>query len=662
MREYLTNLQRWKKRVIALAFDTSCVWLSLALAFIIRFGDSRWLYDEHYFNLGIAVAAPLTALPFFIRLGLYRAVLRYITSVALLTIIKAVILATISLVLIDVVLLTDSQLPRSIPFLYGLILSILMIGSRYIMQRWLLGVGFRSIMKELVRNRTSLESIGKPVLIYGQGSEVTELVNVLDGTREYQPQVIIDADGLSAGGEIKGRPLYNPDSLELAIDQFKPEEILLAMPNASRHERMQTINSLERFGLSIRTMPNWEDLLSGRFKLQDIQEVDIADVLGRKEIEPKPALMSKCISNKVVMVTGAGGSIGSEICRQIIKLEPKCLILLDHAEFNLYAIDGELRTALEKQNLAINLVSLLTSVTEQDRMFTAMQRYKVDTVFHAAAYKHVPIVEHNIIAGIKNNVWGTVFTAQAAISAGVSDFVLISTDKAVRPTNIMGASKRMAEMALQAIQAEEIFEPYLFEEKSVLPKSVNNTTCFSMVRFGNVLGSSGSVIPLFREQIRLGGPVTITHPDINRYFMSIPEAAQLVIQAGAMSTGGDVFVLDMGEPVQIEDLAKRMVQLSGLSIKNNENPEGDIELIYTGLRPGEKLYEELLIADDPQETEHPRICKANEHMLTWQELIEKFKIIESHAQTHNFKEIRECLESCVKGFKPNSTIVDWLSD
>jgi FlaA1/EpsC-like NDP-sugar epimerase len=454
------------------------------------------------------------------------------------------------------------------------------------------------------------------------------------------------------GGEINGRPIYSTQSIASALEQFAIDEILLALPNATRVERKAIIAELEQYGLPIRTMPSFEDLSSGRMTLQDVQDVDIADVLGRAEVQPIKELMSVCITDKVVLVTGAGGSIGAEIVRQVMKLQPCCLLLLDHSEFNLYAIDRELAISHEKQPSNTQVVSILASVRDQQDLFSIMKKYGVNTIYHAAAYKHVPLVESNIAQGLANNVLGTVACAQAAIAAGVERFVLISTDKAVRPTNVMGASKRLAEMALQALHMEAEVSFYSLNKTNIEDQKVKNATCFTMVRFGNVLGSSGSVIPVFKEQIRMGGPITVTHPDINRYFMSIPEAAQLVIQAGAMGAGGDVFLLDMGEPVKIVDLAKRMVSLSGLTLKTSEHPEGDIDIVFTGLRAGEKLYEELLIGDNPEKTNHERIFKAHEAMLPWQEYQQLLEALGVAIKSNDTVKIMQILQQYVNGFQP----------
>lgn len=667
MREFLTSLPRYVKRIIALVFDIFCIWFSVAAALTLRLGDFNWLSEDVYSWWQLSIAAPLSAIPFFIRLGLYRAVLRYINSVALTTILKAVLLSTISLMIIDKLVLVDLNLPRSFPFLYFLSLSILMIGSRFLMQRWLLGGKLWEVLFQLFKNPLPLTAgFGKRALVYGEGEAVLDLVEVLDRTREYQPVAIIDQKGNSVGGEICGKPIYGVDDIESVIEKFEPHEILLAIPSASKSQRKPVIQFLEKFGLPIKTMPSSEDLASGRMKLQDVQDIDIADVLGREEVAPDVGLLSVCIKNKVVMITGAGGSIGSEITRQVIKYSPTRVIVIDNSEYNLYTIDREIRLIIENLKLTIDFVSVLASVTDQARLSAIMKRFMVNTVYHAAAYKHVPIVEQNISQGIINNVYGTVSAAQAAMLADVQHFVLISTDKAVRPSNVMGASKRLAELALQALANET--KPRLFnlffsnDNTAEMNTQVDNKTRFTMVRFGNVLGSSGSVIPLFKEQIRIGGPITVTHPDINRYFMSIPEAAQLVLQAGAMGQGGDVFVLDMGEPIKIIDLAKRMVQLSGLSLISEENPNGDIAIQYSGLRPGEKLFEELLIGDNPQATEHPRIFRANEESMSWAFYTQVLNEINHALLNDDYSTLRNLLQKHISGFKPDTHIVDWLSN
>jgi FlaA1/EpsC-like NDP-sugar epimerase len=413
---------------------------------------------------------------------------------------------------------------------------------------------------------------------------------------------------------------------------------------------------LEAFPLHVRSIPGFMDLASGRVKVEDVQEVDIADLLGRDAVPPQQELFERCLRSQVVMVTGAGGSIGSELCRQILLNGPATLLLFEHSEFNLYSIHSELESRIKRESLPLRLVPILGSIRNASRLADVMCTWKVDTVYHAAAYKHVPMVEHNIAEGVLNNLMGTLNTAQAAIKAGVTNFVLISTDKAVRPTNVMGSTKRLAEMVLQALSREAA--PVLFADDEAVHQL--NKTRFTMVRFGNVLGSSGSVIPLFHEQIRKGGPVTVTHPNITRYFMTIPEAAQLVIQAGSMGEGGDVFVLDMGEPVKIAVLAEKMIHLSGLSVRSDKAPHGDIAIEFTGLRPGEKLYEELLIGDNVSPTEHPMIMRANEEHLPWEQLKVRLGELLDAVEHDDYERVRQLLRETVSGYKPEGEIVDWI--
>ena len=433
-------------------------------------------------------------------------------------------------------------------------------------------------------------------------------------------------------------------------------EMLLALPSATRSRRQEILAKLQGHSLHVRTIPGIMDLACGKVKVDDLQEVDIADLLGRDPVPPDPSLFQRCIKGQAVMVTGAGGSIGSELCRQIVQSEPTTLVLFEHSEYALYAIHGELEGWIRSRKLDIQLVPIMGSIRNFSRLRDVIGAWKINTIYHAAAYKHVPMVEHNIAEGIMNNVFGTLNTAQAAIKCRVENFVLISTDKAVRPTNVMGSTKRLAELVLQALSAEQA--PRLWGEEAQV--SQVNRTRFTMVRFGNVLGSSGSVIPRFREQIRRGGPVTVTHPDITRYFMTIPEAAQLVIQAGAMGQGGDVFVLDMGEPVTIVDLARKMIMLSGLTVRDEINPSGDIAVTFSGLRPGEKLYEELLIGDNPEATAHSKIHRANEVYIPWNQLLPILDTLRQAVRDDNYNLVRETLLSTVQGYAPSNGIVDLL--
>ena len=450
----------------------------------------------------------------------------------------------------------------------------------------------------------------------------------------------VDDDDRLHGHVLNGQPIYNPSDIEALTSTLHISDVLLAMPSLSRHRRNEILSQVRSARVAVRTLPSMNDLAQGKVSISDLRELDIDDLLGREPVAPNHILLTKNILGKVVLVTGAGGSIGGELCRQILQVGPSKLLLIEQSEFALYSVQQELEE--KKARIETELVPLLASVQDPDRMREIMSTWRPDTVYHAAAYKHVPLVEHNPAAGIKNNVLGTLHTAQAAIESGVTDFVLISTDKAVRPTNVMGASKRLAEMTLQALAP------------------VNTGTKFCMVRFGNVLGSSGSVVPKFRQQIRDGGPISLTHPDVTRYFMTIPEAAQLVIQAGAMAKGGDVFVLDMGQPVKIFDLAKRMVELSGLTLQDEQNPDGDIAIEVTGLRPGEKLFEELLIGDNPKPTIHTCIMKANEEFIAWEELEGKLNALEVALSVNDVGVIRLMMKQLVSGYIPSDDIVDWV--
>jgi FlaA1/EpsC-like NDP-sugar epimerase len=462
----------------------------------------------------------------------------------------------------------------------------------------------------------------------------------MNNSPEMQVAGFLDDDDRLHGHVLNGLPVYNPTDLTNLATTIAIGYVLLAMPSLNRKRRNEILSGIRGAHVSVRTLPSMTDLAQGKVSISDLRELDIDDLLGREPVMPNPILLAMNVRSKVVMVTGAGGSIGSELCRQILAVGPSKLLLIEQSEFALYSIHQELEEKLLGRDIV--LVPLLASVQDDERMREIMSTWHPDTVYHAAAYKHVPLVEHNPAEGIKNNVLGTLRTAQAAAESGVSDFVLISTDKAVRPTNIMGASKRLAEMALQALAA------------------TTAGTKFSMVRFGNVLGSSGSVVPKFRQQIRDGGPITLTHPEITRYFMTIPEASQLVIQAGAMAKGGEVFILDMGQSVKITDLARRMIELSGLAVRDEQNPDGDIEIEITGLRPGEKLYEELLIGDNPKPTSHSRIMKAQEEFIPWSELEDKLKALEMALNVNDVGVIRLMMEKLVTGYTPSDEIVDWV--
>ncbi|WP_448906624.1 polysaccharide biosynthesis protein [Haemophilus parahaemolyticus] len=628
MLDYLVfDLSRSKKRIISLAIDTLLIITSFFLAYWTRLGK---IVDFDSSEIWVTLLCTvIITLYIFVKLGLYRAILRYISSKVFVTIGIGAGLSAINLILFS--FLTDANIPRTVPIIYFVYLLLFCISTRMLV-RYYVGL--------------ILDKDNESVLIYGAGSTGRQLSLMLKSAHRYHIRGFIDDNQALQGSYIAGNKVYSPANIESLIDKYKVDLILLAIPSASRAERKIIIDKLIQLNVKVQTIPDMEEILQGRAKINELREVNVEELLGREPVSPDNQLLEKNIQNQVVMVTGAGGSIGSELCRQIIRHKPKTLILFELSEFSLYSIHMELKEKIKNAELKnVTIIPLLGSVKEYDRVNHIIQQFKVDTIYHAAAYKHVPLVEYNIIEGIRNNIFGTYTVAKCALENGVKSFVLISTDKAVRPTNIMGATKRMAELCLQALSE----------------KYKDNQTCFSMVRFGNVLGSSGSVVPLFRKQILNGGPITITHPDIIRYFMTIPEASQLVIQAGAMAKGGDVFILDMGEPVKILDLAKNLIRLSGLKLKTENNLTGDIEIIYTGLRPGEKLYEELLIGgDNVEKTAHERIMTAKEVYLSFDELSYVLNSLEDACNKSDYDRIRQILLEAPTGFHPSSGIVDFL--
>lgn len=635
---WFIGLQRRNKAIILISADVFFVLLALWSAFSLRWGVFYIPKGDEWYLFAVA---PVIAVPIFIRLGLYRAIIRYIEIRALWTIIQATTLYA----LVFAFVLYESGIkviPRTVSPLNWLIVMLLVGSSRFFARWWLGETYFRQ-----GGGRSATELRKKNVVIYGAGSAGVQLAYALAHGRDFRPVAFIDDDKLLHRRKINGLRIYPLSSLSYLIDRHQVSDVLLAMPSANRARISELIRLLEPYAVHVMSMPGLSDIAQGRVTVDALQEVDIADLLGRNPVAPDQSLLHATISGKVVMVTGAGGSIGSELCRQIIKLQPLALILFEVSEFGLYAIEKELNHLLTKtKNFKdIEIITVLGSVTNAKRIEKVCKAFKVQTIYHAAAYKHVPMVEKNPGEAIWNNIFGTLHTAQAAISAGVELFVLISTDKAVRPTNTMGATKRFAELILQALSLEA---------------GLKHETRFTMVRFGNVLGSSGSVVPLFREQIARGGPVTVTDARIIRYFMTIPEASQLVIQAGALGQGGDVFVLDMGEPIRIIDLAKRMIHLSGLEIKDEDHPSGEIEISFTGLRPGEKLYEELLIGDDVSETSHPRIMRAEEQIIPWVELEKMLETLEKAAKDDDFVRVRDVLKRAVSGFAPQCEIGDLL--
>ena len=628
----LLALPRPVKRVMAMAVDASLCVLSVWLAYYLRLGDFISFSGHPQWSVGASLAAACAiglAVPIFIANGLYRAIFRHSGWPALAAVARAIgIFGLIYASVFTAVGVTG--VPRTVGLIQPILLLLLVGTSRALVHLWL-GDQYQSILRRSARPK---------VLIYGAGQTGRQLAAAMANSHDMQVAGFLDDDPRLQGHVLNGQPVYSPSDLTELASSLAINDVLLALPSIGRKRRNEILLNIRSAQVAVRTLPSVTDLAQGKVSVSDLRDLDADDLLGREAVAPDPVLIGKNIAGKVVLVTGAGGSIGSEICRQIMAVGADKLLLVEQSEFALYAIHQELQDKLSGR--PCQLLPLLASVQDENRLLQIMSTWRPHTVYHAAAYKHVPLVEHNPVEGIRNNVFGTLRTAQAAVQCGVSDFILISTDKAVRPTNIMGASKRLAEMALQALAASQ------------------SKTRLSMVRFGNVLGSSGSVVPLFRQQIRDGGPITLTHSDITRYFMTIPEAAQLVIQAGAMATGGDVFVLDMGQAVKILDLAKRMVELSGLTVRDEAHPDGDIDIQITGLRPGEKLFEELLIGDNPQATSHPRIMKAHEQFMAWEAFQAALARLNHALLGHDVDQLRALLVELVAGYSPSQDIADWV--
>jgi len=629
-------LPRSLKRLLVLLVDVALVPFAMWCAFSMRLGEFFVPQGRREDIIYLFFLAPAIAIPVFIKMGLYRAIIRYVGMVAMWTIVKAVTVYTLVFGLL--ILLSGFEgVPRSV-FLINWLVVVLLIGCTRAIGRWWL--------RSRDRDSTRL-SARRKVAIYGAGEAGVQIATALVGGNGFRPVAFIDDNRSLHGSTIEGLRVYSFKRLSRLIDDTAVTEVLLAMPSIPRSRRRQIISLLEPYPVHVITLPGMDDIASGKLRADDIREVDVYDLLGRESVAPDSNLLHANVRDKVVLVTGAGGSIGSELCRQLVKLGPTSLVLYEHSEHALYNIEKELLENLHRLpgERRIKITPILASIMNKGRLESVCQAFRVDTIYHAAAYKHVPMVEKNPSEAVRNNVLGTYLVAQAAIAAGTETFVLISTDKAVRPTSTMGATKRFAEMILQGLAA-----------------SAHGKTRFTMVRFGNVLESSGSVVPLFREQIMKGGPITVTDPRIIRYFMTIPEAAQLVIQAGAMGQGGDVFVLDMGEPVRILDMARSMIHLSGFEVRDESNLEGDIEIVFTGLRPGEKLYEELLIGENVSPTQHPLIMSASEDCLTWKELAAYIAQFEETVNTHDVERNRALLMESIRGFVPQCDVVDLVEE
>lgn len=611
------SLSRKKKQAIAIVADffllAFAFWSALALRF------ESWSPDLAGYRWQL-IAAPLLAIPVFIRFGLYRAVIRFMEDRVVFVVAAGV---TVSVIMLSAsVALTHSPgLSRGVLLIYWLLAIVYVGATRFLARSYFL----RAERSQDTRSR---------VAIYGAGRAGTQLAYALRAGREYLPVAFFDDDQALQKTDVAGLRVYSPEDMASVLANKEVDELLLAIPSASRARRTEVIDRLEGLHCKVKLVPGMADVVSGKVSVESIREVEIEDLLGRDTVAPNPQLLGQCVTGKSVLVSGAGGSIGSELCRQILQLRPKRLVLVELSEFALYSIEQELLALSVRFGIELDLVPVLGSVSHQRRNEMVLKSYGVQTVYHAAAYKHVPLVEHNPIEGLRNNAIGTRRMAEAALAAGVETFVLISTDKAVRPTNVMGASKRLSELILQAMATR------------------GGRTRFCMVRFGNVLGSSGSVVPLFRKQIAAGGPITLTHSEITRYFMTIPEAAQLVIQAGSMGQGGEVYVLDMGKPVRIIDLARRMIHLSGLDVRDDDNPDGDIAIEVVGLRPGEKLYEELLIGENVEGTSHPLIMRAYEHEMPWGVLVERLDALDAACQSFDFEKVLSVLAQLVEEYAP----------
>ncbi|MDZ4190347.1 MAG: nucleoside-diphosphate sugar epimerase/dehydratase [Hydrogenophaga sp.] len=642
----LLSMPRRSKQLLVLGVDVLLVVCATWLAFSLRLGVLHWPQGGQWW---VYALAPVLVIPIFVQMGLYRAVFRY-SGMSVLRVLCTSVLIYGAVFFTLMFLMAWPDVPKSVGLLQPILLLGMVGGMRFVARQWL------SQPSRLQRNKSNAARL----VIYGAGSAGVQIAMALSRSHAFRLVAFVDDDDRIQGRIINGAPVWSRDELIAKMEELEVTDLLLAMPSLSRAQRNKILDTLRPLPLHVRSLPDLTDLAQGRIALADIRELDVEDLLGRAPVDPDEVLLGKNLTSRVIMVTGAGGSIGSELCRQILQHKPSRLLLIEHSEFALYTIHQELQKIKTVNKLSCDLVPLLCNVQVERRISDLMQGFKPFAVYHAAAYKHVPLVETNVAEGVANNVLGTLSVARSAFRAQVRHFVLVSTDKAVRPTNVMGATKRMAELVVQALSQEKALSKQNPSDPAGPPVATfPNRTCFSMVRFGNVLGSSGSVVPLFRSQIAEGGPITVTHAEVTRYFMTIPEAVQLVLQAGAMARGGEVFVLDMGDPVKVIDLARRMVDLSGLQVKTPTNPGGDIEIRVTGMRPGEKLYEELLIGDNPQATSHPRIMMARDELVPWTHLESTLNNLRLAVINDDLVTIRTVLKELVHGFQPGELFNDF---
>ena len=629
LRIILLDLPKRSKLIISLSIDVLLCIFTVWISFYLRLGE---LFPFGNPMLMPSLISIIFAIPVFYLSGLYRTIFRYSGWPAMLTVSKSIFFyGVVFFIFISIITLKD--VPRTIGIIQPLLLFFAVGGSRALVRFWI---------GDLYQDRLKKSALPKAV-IYGAGNSGRKLLIALENNKELEISCFLDDDVEKHGRVLSGKRIFPSEYLDKLVTHQKISYLLLALPKITRFQRKEIINKVIKYNLSVRILPSFVDIAKGKKGLSDLNELEIEDLLGREKVAPNQNLMKKNIKSKIVLITGAGGSIGSQICREVIRIGPKKLLLLDSNEYALYSILNEI--SLVKNKTKVEIIPLLSSVQDKEKINEILSNWNPDTVYHAAAYKHVPLVEHNLAEGVKNNVFGTLELALACLRTGVSDFVFISTDKAVRPTNIMGATKRLGEICIQSLFAN---------------KKDNEITKFSMVRFGNVLDSSGSVIPKFRKQIKERLPITLTDPEITRFFMTIKEASELVIQAGAMAKGGEVFLLDMGEPIKIYDLAKKMIQLSGLKLRDENNLKGDIGISITGLRPGEKLYEELLIEKNSIATDHPKIFKAQDNFIPWPELSSQIKKLEDVVAKNDQRKIIEILKKLVKGYQPSKNIVDYI--